>query len=56
MNDNQDVNNIIMDMLLRITILEKLLLDKGILSKEELEKVTLEVTEKVSNILLEKNK
>lgn len=47
---------LIADVMLRITAIEKLLLDKNIISKEELIKCTEEIASKISQVLLEKVK
>lgn len=44
------------DIMLRETALEQILLDKGIITKEELAAVTEEIAQKVAKVVLEKAK
>lgn len=44
------------DVMLRETALEQLLLDKGLITKEELAKYTEEIAQKVAKVVLEKAK
>ncbi len=42
------------DVMLRVTAIEKLLIDKGVFTKEELAKTTEEIAQRISKIVLEK--
>lgn len=59
MTDKKETRDISADVLmadtmLRLTAMEKLLLDKGIFTKEELTKMTDEIAQKVAHVILEK--
>lgn len=54
--DDNDYSKDIMiaDIMLRLTAIEKLLIEKGILTKEEIFATTEEITKKVAKVVLEK--
>ena len=54
--DENDYSKDIMiaDIMLRLTAIEKLLIEKGILTKEEIFATTEEITKKVAKVVLEK--
>lgn len=56
MSDKKEPNTdiLVADMMLRITALEKLLIEKGLLTKEELAATTDELAKRVAQVVLEK--
>lgn len=66
MTDNADKKNIdqtqltndvlMADVMLRITVMEKLMMEKGVFTQEELIKTTTEIAEKVAAVMMEKAK
>jgi hypothetical protein len=47
---------LIADMMLRITSMEKLLMEKNVFTQEELQKTTTDIAEKVAAVMIEKAK
>lgn len=54
-NKQELTNDVLMaDVMLRITAIEKLLIDKGVFSQEELNQTTEEIAKRVAKVVLEK--
>jgi TPP-dependent pyruvate/acetoin dehydrogenase alpha subunit len=54
-NKQEITNDILMaDVMLRVTAIEKLLIEKGIFTQEELSKSTEEIAKRVAKVVLEK--
>lgn len=52
---NEFANDVLMaDIMLRLTAMEKLLIDKSIISKEELSSVTEDLAKRIAKVILEK--
>ena len=58
MTDKNDYNSdvLIADIMLRVTAIEKLLIEKGVLTKEEIFATTEEIAQKVAKVILDKAK
>jgi TPP-dependent pyruvate/acetoin dehydrogenase alpha subunit len=56
MTDKNDYNSdvLIADIMLRVTAIEKLLIEKGVLTKEEIFATTEEIAQKVAKVILDK--
>ena len=56
MNDKDTLTTetILTDVMLRLTAMEKLLIDKGIMTREEYSNITRELAEKISNAIKDK--
>jgi TPP-dependent pyruvate/acetoin dehydrogenase alpha subunit len=56
MTDKNDYNSdvLIADIMLRVTAIEKLLIEKNVLTKEEISATTEEIAKKVAKVILEK--